>query len=355
MKEKIKDNITKGNYINPIFLKEYNLTPEECYVALNKEVKCSYCSNKAKFINFAKGYDTICLSRECSKQRRKERTTRTNQERYGCDNVSQNKEIQNKKEATLFKNYGMTSNEIMIKNSKNEDGTSKCMSKEAKTKRENTLLEKYGTTDSLSIKDGRNRGIDKCNNDADVKAKRESTCLEKYGGKTSFHSKEVQDKAKNTIYKNYGVINIMYLEEFVTGKFARAIENNHIKKLNNIDKEGFNSYDRGKIKQKITNEFLGNWITESEVKDFKDYSRLVWRYTRQNDLSSLDNIELRGVIAEDGWHLDHKYSIFEGFKNGVQAKKIGNILNLEMLPALLNIKKSSSCSITLDEINNIEL
>jgi len=46
------------------------------------------------------------------------------------------------------------------------------------------------------------------------------------------------------------------------------------------------------------------------------------------------------------------YSILEGFKNNIDPKIIGDISNLEMIPAIDNLKKQSRCSITLRELIN---
>lgn len=75
---------------------------------------------------------------------------------------------------------------------------------EAKEKRKQTLLDRYGTSDSLLINDGRERGIYKCNNDPEVQLKREQTNQERYGGLTSFHSECVQNKVKETLTNRYG-------------------------------------------------------------------------------------------------------------------------------------------------------
>jgi hypothetical protein len=110
-------------------------------------------------------------------------------------------------------------------------------------------------------------------------------------------------------------------------------------------------FSSGEIRDKIriTNERNGNWITEEQVKDFKDYTKLVWRYTNQNDLNILENIEKRAHTKE-GYHLDHRYSIFQGFKDGIPAKTIGCIKNLEMLPSGQNLSKNKKCSISKTEI-----
>ena len=46
------------------------------------------------------------------------------------------------------------------------------------------------------------------------------------------------------------------------------------------------------------------------------------------------------------FHLDHKYSIKMGFINGIDAKIIGSVVNLEILPNVLNCSKQHKCSIS---------
>lgn len=111
-------------------------------------------------------------------------------------------------------------------------------------------------------------------------------------------------------------------------------------KFHNIEKPNC-QYCNGEVKLKN--------FTKGQVKNFKDYAKLVWRYTNQNDLSVLENIELRGQ-AEYNYHLDHKYSIFQGFKDNIPAEIIGNICNLEMLLSGQNLSKNRKCGLSKNEL-----
>jgi len=82
---------------------------------------------------------------------------------------------------------------------------------------------------------------------------------------------------------------------------------------------------------------------------YRAYSRIAWSYTRQNDLSALENIERRGQGLDD-FHLDHKYSIKQGFLDNIPAEIIGSIANLEMINSRKNMSKNIKCSITKDEL-----
>ena len=81
--------------------------------------------------------------------------------------------------------------------------------------------------------------------------------------------------------------------------------------------------------------------------EFKKYKRKVYYWTHKNDLSCLTHYDKRAL---KGYHLDHKYSITEGFRNNVPPKVIGNIHNLEFLYYKDNCSKGTKCSITLEEL-----
>lgn len=80
---------------------------------------------------------------------------------------------------------------------------------------------------------------------------------------------------------------------------------------------------------------------------YKRYRNLVTLHTNRQNLSSLKNFDKRGIRK---YHLDHKYSIMEGFKNNVNPELLGDIANLEMLPYQDNLKKKNKCSISLIEL-----
>ncbi len=84
---------------------------------------------------------------------------------------------------------------------------------------------------------------------------------------------------------------------------------------------------------------------------FKKYRKSVNRITKKQNIKELDNFDKRGRCGVSGaYQLDHKYSILEGFKTGVNPEIIGNIKNLEFIPWEVNLNKSHKCSITLKEL-----
>jgi hypothetical protein len=89
---------------------------------------------------------------------------------------------------------------------------------------------------------------------------------------------------------------------------------------------------------------------DPEYNEFKKYRRKVYYWTNKNELSQLDNYEMR---SKTGYHLDHKYSINEGFINNISPKIIGGKNNLEIITSYENLKKNKNCSISLNELLNI--
>jgi hypothetical protein len=81
--------------------------------------------------------------------------------------------------------------------------------------------------------------------------------------------------------------------------------------------------------------------------EFKKYRRKVYYWTAKNDLTELQNYDKRSLL---GYHLDHKFSITEGFKNNVPPKIIGSIYNLEFIPYNVNTSKGTKCSISLEKL-----
>jgi hypothetical protein len=97
---------------------------------------------------------------------------------------------------------------------------------------------------------------------------------------------------------------------------------------------------------------LGKALPLEELEDQRRYNTLVDQITRCQPIDTLENFDLR---APNNFHLDHKYSKLEGFKNTISPEVIGHICNLEMIPYQENTSKSSKCSITLETLlENIE-
>lgn len=78
---------------------------------------------------------------------------------------------------------------------------------------------------------------------------------------------------------------------------------------------------------------------------YKYYYEMVWFFTLQSK-DKIEGIELR---SKD-YHIDHIYSIKEGFENNISPEIIGSIVNLRMLTKIENSKKGKRCDMTKEEL-----
>ena len=91
--------------------------------------------------------------------------------------------------------------------------------------------------------------------------------------------------------------------------------------------------------------------------EMSEYRRFVTFYTRlsiKNYGQTLENIDLRCNHAENknAYHIDHMLSVYEGFHRNIPPYIIGSIHNLKVIPWRENISKSSSSSISEEELFN---
>jgi very-short-patch-repair endonuclease len=111
------------------------------------------------------------VSEEVSRKRRD-----TNIIKYGCENVSQNKNILDKKRSTWLKKYGVTH---------------PLKSSIVKSKRDKTVRKRFG--------------VSNVSQSSEVKAKKEASCNLHYGVSNPQKSKVVQKKTRKTCQNRYGV------------------------------------------------------------------------------------------------------------------------------------------------------
>lgn len=172
------------------------------------------------------------------------------------------------------------------------------------------------------------------------------TNLIKYGSKNVSGSKIIKERKKETNLKNWGVENVFQNEQ-IKEKCKETLE----------EKYGVSFYTRTqeyRDKSEKTRIIKNSKIFSEEEIDFKKYKKLVRSYTRisrnelfkkWNGLDYYDDENLSGNFifdpsrSNDYPTIDHKISIFEGFKNNINPEKIGHIDNLCITKRINNSSK----------------
>lgn len=119
-----------------------------------------------------------------------------------------------------------------------------------------------------------------------------------------------------------------------------------------IDEFGRNGYSRLATKAIIKGNKTkaAHGLISLDRNEFKRY-KLIVTYLTEKYRKELTDGYITGLAGkQDAWHIDHMYSILKGYQHKISPLVIGNRNNLRMIPWKENIKKHSSCSITLDEL-----
>ena len=167
-----------------------------------------------------------------TKEQRTEQRRRTNLQKYGCINVSQNSSIKEKKKETTLKNYGVENpaqskivfNRIKETCFKKYGVESSNSTQEKKQKIRETVLQKYNVDNVMKNVDIKKKQQNTCKkkygypnaiSNPKIKQKRQKTCMERYGCKSLFGSIYFKTKVRQTFLQKYGVDNPMKIEEVV--------------------------------------------------------------------------------------------------------------------------------------------
>jgi hypothetical protein len=124
--------------------------------------------------------------------------------------------------------------------------------------------------------------------------------------------------------------------------------------MNKIDQFGRNGYSqiasKAIIKGNLTKAKKG-LITDPTVRtEFLRYKAVVI-YLTEKHRNKLATGYVTGLAGKEGaYHIDHKYSILNGYKNKISPMVIGHLRNLEMIPWKENVSKHSRCSISIEKL-----
>lgn len=170
--------------------------------------------------------------------------------------------------------------------------------------------------------------------------KAEKTSLDRYGTRHPFQSEQVQTKHRKVMQERYGIDTALDAGSEFRKKMYETVESRY----------GDPQIMRTSYLRSLK-ESQGLRIPDVERTAYEIYHREVWNITRTN-INKVPNLSLRGRLDQktDAYHLDHRFSIYEGFKNTVPPEIIGSEHNLEMIPARRNCGKGKRCSMTLEHL-----
>lgn len=339
----------------------FSILVDICYITkihrMQLQPNCLHCGESTEFLGTTKGYKLHCSDSCAHKSRSKTKREKSDEEKL--------KTLNKGKETRLLK-YGdenFNNREKFLDTMDRLYGGCTLSSPMLSLKVAETKLERYNDSYFNNMNKNKQTCLQKYGYDnvfkvTEIKEKINSTNLEKYGSIHVTQNAEIMNRVKQTNLNNYGVEWSFQSENNKTKSKATWMLNygchvscsdeikEKIKKSKLIkDENGLNSWDRARI----TNEHKGKWMPLEEWSEFKLYSSDVWKTTQHQDLKSLVNFEKRGRNSGE-YHIDHKYSIFQGFKDNIPAEIIGSIVNLEMLESRENMSKNIKCSVTKEDL-----
>lgn len=88
----------------------------------------------------------------------------------------------------------------------------------------------------------------------------------------------------------------------------------------------------------------------ADISEYDNYRRYVWRVSNQQYKLYKEIINPAGLLRSLKYHLDHKYSIQQGWQNNVSADIIGGYKNLQIIEGNVNRRKGNKCDVTLESL-----
>lgn len=173
--------------------------------------------------------------------------------------------------------------------------------------------------------------------------KYKNTCLTKYGTEFASQSTEFRKQVKATNMSKYGVDNPFKSKQIRDKHKAVCIEKY------GVDNPSKSQQTINKIKQ--TRVASGDWISDERRSELELYRLAVKKITANSYHTHYYKINPDNLPrARYKYHLDHIFSVEEGFKQGVPPEIIGHWINLRMLWHLDNSIKNTKCHITLSQL-----
>ena len=173
--------------------------------------------------------------------------------------------------------------------------------------------------------------------------KYKDACLAKYGTEFASQSTEFRNTVKNTCMEKYGVDSVMKVNE-IKDKLKEVF----------FEKYGVDNPSKSKdVTAKIKKSRIssGDWIADEDRTDLEKYRLQVKKISARSYYDHYYKINPNNLPrSRYKYHLDHIFSVEEGFKQSVPPEVIGHWTNLRMLWYLDNSIKNTKCHKALDEL-----
>ena len=151
----------------------------------------------------------------------------------------------------------------------------------------------------------------------------------------------IKDLKKQTliIAKGYKLVSNKYINSKLNLKFKCNKGHNF--------KMTWNSFSQGQRCVKCYHESGRKNYTDEELENIKNYKTLIRRLSNKNYIKYKKLINPKKLKrSKHKYHLDHIYSMMDGFRNSVQPEVISNPNNLQILWCIDNINKSDNSNQT---------
>jgi hypothetical protein len=176
-----------------------------------------------------------------------------------------------------------------------------------------------------------------------VTLKSKDTCLQKFGTPYASQSVKFREAVKDTCIEKFGVDNA-FKDVKIQGKYKKTIQDKY--GVSNISKS---TVILGKIRESHIRS--GKWIADEQRSDIELYRLEVARITARSYHDYFYKINPTNVKrSRYQYHLDHIFSVEEGFKQGIPAEIIGHHSNLRMMWHSDNCVKNTKCHKTKEQL-----
>lgn len=144
----------------------------------------------------------------------------------------------------------------------------------------------------------------------------------------------------------------------ITGKrkYDMLGEKTRATHLSKVDENGTNGYQRiakDAIRKGNQTKLERGVMSRTWSLPFERYERMVeylLKYVKPALTNNGEIVLSRVTDNDDGWQIDHKYSIVQGWNKRISPFVIGSMYNLDLIKKSENQEKLTSCSIELDEL-----